>query len=212
MTSRSTTVLVGIALLFAWLVIPFAKAQPLSTPVKAVQLTGLAGVKDNARGTLRVENGQLQFLGLDSEYHDVKRAEGVLLLADIKRKSQPLSKNGSASLWDIGDGVVCLEFHSKANSLDPDIIGMIAKALALIGDGKGDWKALVIGNDADNFSVGANLGLVIFAINIALYDQLTANAATAPKSAAPAATTTSTPLPARKPAAPAAPAPAPAAK
>jgi len=124
------------------------------------------------RSFYRVENGQLQFLGLDGEYHDVKRAEGVLLLADIKRKSKPLTKNGSASLWDIGDGVVCLEFHSKANSLDPDIITMIAKALALIGDGKGQWKALVIGNDADNFSVGANLGLVIFAINIAGYDQL----------------------------------------
>jgi len=124
------------------------------------------------RSFYRVENGQLQFLGLDSEYHDVKRAEGVLLLADIKRKSKPLSKNGSASLWDIGDGVVCLEFHSKANALDPDIMGMIGKALALIGDGKGQWKALVIANDADNFSVGANLGLVIFAINIGLYEQL----------------------------------------
>jgi 3-hydroxyacyl-CoA dehydrogenase len=48
----------------------------------------------------------------------------------------------------------------------------IGMALKLIGDGKGQWKALVIGNDADNFSVGANLGLVIFAINIAMYDQL----------------------------------------
>jgi 3-hydroxyacyl-CoA dehydrogenase len=126
----------------------------------------------NGRSFYRVEDGKLQFLGLDSEYHDVKRAEGVLLLADIKRKSKPLSKNGSASLWDIGDGVVCLEFTSKANSLDPDIMAMIGKALGLIGDGKGDWKALVVANDGDNFSVGANLGLVIFAINIALYDQL----------------------------------------
>jgi 3-hydroxyacyl-CoA dehydrogenase len=135
---------------------------------KVPKLLEIAG----GRSFYRVENGQLQFLGLDGDYHDVKRAEGVLLLADIKRKSKPLSKNGSASLWDIGDGVVCLEFHSKANSLDPDIMGMIGKALALIGDGKGDWKALVIANDADNFSVGANLGLVIFAINVALYDQL----------------------------------------
>jgi 3-hydroxyacyl-CoA dehydrogenase len=124
------------------------------------------------RSFYRVENGQLQFLGLDADYHEVKRPEGVLLLQDIKRRSKPLAKSGSASLWDIGDGVVCLEFHSKANSLDPDIMGMIGKALALIGDGKGDWKALVIANDADNFSVGANLGLVIFAINVALYDQL----------------------------------------
>jgi 3-hydroxyacyl-CoA dehydrogenase len=120
----------------------------------------------------RVENGQLQFLTLEGEYKDIVRPEGVLLLQDIKRRSKPLKKNGSASLWDIGDGVVCLEFTSKANSLDPDIMTMIGTALALIGDGKGAWKALVIANDGDNFSVGANLGLVIFAINIALYEQL----------------------------------------
>ncbi|HTJ64401.1 MAG TPA: 3-hydroxyacyl-CoA dehydrogenase NAD-binding domain-containing protein [Alphaproteobacteria bacterium] len=126
----------------------------------------------NGRTFYRVEGGQLQFLGLDGAYHDVKRPEGVLLLTDIKRKSEPLTKNGSAALWDIGDGVVCLEFTSKANSLDPDIMTMIGKAMGLIGDGKGQWKALVIANDGDNFSVGANLGLVIFAINIALYDQL----------------------------------------
>jgi 3-hydroxyacyl-CoA dehydrogenase len=71
------------------------------------------------RSFYRVENGQLQFLGLDGEYHDVKRAEGVLLLADVKRKSKPLSKNGSASLWDIGDGVVCLEFHLQGQLAGP---------------------------------------------------------------------------------------------
>jgi hypothetical protein len=53
MTSRSTTILVGIASLFAGLVIPVARAQQASGPVKVVQLTGLAGVKDNAKGTLR---------------------------------------------------------------------------------------------------------------------------------------------------------------
>jgi 3-hydroxyacyl-CoA dehydrogenase len=120
----------------------------------------------------RVENGRLQFLTLDGDYADVKRPEGVLLLQDIKRKSKPLSKNASASLWDIGDGVICLEFTSKANSLDPEIMTMIGTAMRTIGDGKGDWKALVIANDGDNFSVGANLGLVLFAINVALYNQL----------------------------------------
>jgi 3-hydroxyacyl-CoA dehydrogenase len=124
------------------------------------------------RSFYRVENGQLQFLTLNGDYSDVKRAEGVLLLQDIKRRSKPLSKNGSASLWDIGDGVICLEFTSKANSLDPEIMTMIGTAMCTIGDGKGDWKALVVANDGDNFSVGANLGLVIFAINVALYDQL----------------------------------------
>jgi 3-hydroxyacyl-CoA dehydrogenase len=124
------------------------------------------------RSFYRVADGKLQFLGTTGEYQDVKRAEGVLLLQDIRRKAQPLAKNASANLWDLGDGVVCLEFRSKANSLDPEIMTMIGKAIALIGDGKGPWKALVIGNDGDNFSVGANLGLVIFAINVAMYDQL----------------------------------------
>jgi len=124
------------------------------------------------RSFYRVDGGKLQFLSLEGEYRDVQRPEGVILLEDVKRRSERLAGNGSASLWDIGDGVVCLEFHSKANALDPDIMSVIGKALGLIGDGKGQWKALVIGNDSTNFSVGANLGLVIFAINIALYEQL----------------------------------------
>jgi len=62
MTFRGATVLVGVGLLFAGLVIPVANAQQASGPVKVVQLTGLAGVKDNAKGTLSVENGQLHFV------------------------------------------------------------------------------------------------------------------------------------------------------
>jgi hypothetical protein len=62
MTHRSTTVLFGLALLFTELIIPVGKAQQVSGPVKAVQLTGLTGVKDNAKGTLHVEDGQLRFV------------------------------------------------------------------------------------------------------------------------------------------------------
>jgi hypothetical protein len=62
MTSRSTMVVVGVASLFAGLVIPVGHAQQVSGPVKAVQLTGLAGVKDNAKGTLDVQNGKLHFV------------------------------------------------------------------------------------------------------------------------------------------------------
>ncbi|HLG86441.1 MAG TPA: 3-hydroxyacyl-CoA dehydrogenase NAD-binding domain-containing protein [Alphaproteobacteria bacterium] len=139
-----------------------------ATGRKVPKLVALA----NGRSFYRVEGGKLQFLSLEGEYREVVRPKGVLLLQDIKRASKPVAKNGSASLWDIGDGVLCLEFHSKANSLDPDIMAMIGTAMSTIGDGKGKWKALVVANDADNFSVGANLGLVIFAINIGLYDQL----------------------------------------
>ncbi len=124
------------------------------------------------RSFYKVEGGHYMQLGLDGAYHQILRPEGVLLLSDIKRASQPVAQNPSASLWDIGDGVLCAEYHSKMNAIDLDIFAMLRKAMALIGDGKGAYKALVIHNEADNFSVGANLGLAIFALNIGLYPQI----------------------------------------
>ncbi len=118
----------------------------------------------------RVQDGVLQFFGTDGAFHDVPRAPGVLLLADVKRRSKPLAKNAGASIWDIGDGVACLEFHSKMNALDPDILGMIGKALGM--GKKGTFRALVIHNEAENFSVGANLGLALFAANIAAWGEI----------------------------------------
>lgn len=120
----------------------------------------------------KTDNGVLHFMATDGSYKPVPRADGVLLLADIKRKSQPLAKNASASLWDIGDGVICLEFHSKMNAIDTDIFAMYGDAIKKIGDGKGAHKALVIYNEADNFSVGANIGLALFALNVGLFDQI----------------------------------------
>jgi 3-hydroxyacyl-CoA dehydrogenase len=71
----------------------------------------------------------LQYFGTDGTYHNVARPDGVLLLQDIKRATTRIAGNGSASLWDIGDGVVCLEFHTKMNSIDPGIMAMVEKAL-----------------------------------------------------------------------------------
>jgi len=117
----------------------------------------------------RVENGQLSFLSLAGTYVPVQHPEGVLLLADIKRSHKPEIKNGSASLWDIGDGVLCLEFHTKMNAIDPDTLLMVKKSVVLISESQGRWKGLVVHNEADNFSAGANLGLALFALNIAMY-------------------------------------------
>jgi len=111
----------------------------------------------------RTENGQLQFLKLDGNYQDIVRPEGVLLLADIKRRQQPLAKNMSANLWDIGDGVLCLEFQSKMNSLNPFVLAMIEKAIRLV---PGGYKALVVYNEGSNFSVGANIGILLVAMKL----------------------------------------------
>lgn len=120
-------------------------------------------------GFYKTENGTLQFLGRDGAYHALKRAEGVLLLADVKRAAKPILKNGSASLWDIGDGVACLEFHSKMNAIDPDTLDMVKKSVAHVGK---NMKALVVHNEGDNFSVGANIGLALFAANIAMWPMI----------------------------------------
>jgi len=78
-------------------------------------------------------------------------------------------KNGSAALWDIGDGVACFEFTSKMNALDPDIMDLLTKSIRRV---KKDFKALVIYNEGSNFSVGANLGLALFAANIAAWTEI----------------------------------------
>lgn len=119
----------------------------------------------------RIENGKRQYFGLDGHYHDVVRPEGVLLLSDIKLTAQPVLKNASAKVWDIGDGVLCFEKTSKMNTFDEQIFDLLEETTKLIE--KSDaYKALVIYNEASHFSAGANLGLAIFMINIAMWPQV----------------------------------------
>ena len=130
------------------------------------ELIRLAAEKD---GFYRVDQGRLQYLATDGQYAMVERAPGVLLLSDVKRAGKPILRNGSASLWDIGHGVACLEFHTKMNAIDPDILGLIGKSVAAVGK---DYKALVLHNESSNYSVGVNLGLALFAINLAAWPMM----------------------------------------
>ncbi len=120
-------------------------------------------------GFYRVAEGKRQYLASNPGYADVRRPEGVLLLADVKLKGPPLAGNAAASLWDLGEGVACLEFHSKANALDGDSLALLRQAIDIVAKG---MKALVIYNDAENFSVGANIGLALFAANVALWPMI----------------------------------------
>ena len=121
-----------------------------------------------------VDKGQRYFYSNDGvdHYIPIERPEGVLLLSDIKLKSEPVLKNGSAKVWDIGEGVLCFEHTSKMNTFDEKTFELLNKTIATIGDGKGQWKALVIYNEASHFSAGANLGLALFMMNIAMYPQV----------------------------------------
>ncbi|MEN2978070.1 3-hydroxyacyl-CoA dehydrogenase/enoyl-CoA hydratase family protein [Tistrella bauzanensis] len=127
-------------------------------------------VAGNGTGSFyRVNDGVVEYASLAGGYAPVPIPDGVLRLSDVKRRGKRVDGNGSASLWDIGDGVLCLEFHTKMNSIDPGVLEIAAKSTEIV---RGGYKALVIYNEADNFSVGANVGLALFASNIAAWDMI----------------------------------------
>lgn len=106
-------------------------------------------------------------------YQDIEPDPQNLRLKVIKSDPERvLQRNTSATLIDLGDGVGCVEFHTKMNALDEDSIQMISNALDLAE--KGDLCGLVIGSDAENFSAGANLFGVVMAAQNGLWDQLEA--------------------------------------
>ncbi len=117
------------------------------------------------RSFYREVNGHSLRLTFDFEkqsasYEPLPVREGVLKLSDFKRQGKPLVTHHSASLWDIGDGVTCLEFHSKMNTLDPSVLWVINSSLEFIQKNANRFKAMVIYNEGKNFSLGANLGLI----------------------------------------------------
>ncbi len=118
----------------------------------------------------KVEAGKRHAFSIGGNYKVYLPPAGSLMLADIKLNAKPVTKNPSAAVWDLGDGIACLEFTSKMNAVDLDILTMIEKATNEIVPK--DFKGLVIGNDGDNFCVGANLGLMLMAANIAAWKQI----------------------------------------
>nr|MBA2339457.1 enoyl-CoA hydratase/isomerase family protein [Pyrinomonadaceae bacterium] len=112
-----------------------------------------------AKSFYKNENGQQFYFGFASnEYKPVKAQAGVLVLKSIKDRTGVVKRNTGASLIDIGDGVACLEFHSKMNAIGGDTIQMIKSSLDEV---EKNFVGLVVGNQSQNFSVGANLMLVL---------------------------------------------------
>ncbi|HKP87995.1 MAG TPA: 3-hydroxyacyl-CoA dehydrogenase NAD-binding domain-containing protein [Blastocatellia bacterium] len=103
------------------------------------------------------------------DYKEVPQREGVIVLKSLKERERVIKKNAGASLIDIGDGVACLEFHSKMNAIGGDTISMMNYAVKEVGQ---NFEALVIGNEADNFSVGANIMMVLLAIQEGEWDEI----------------------------------------
>lgn len=123
----------------------------------------------NGQPFYKTEETKRLFLNRNGSYDAIPFNPDAWTMADIKPGKKPVLKNASASLWDVGDGIACFEFNSKMNSLDPFILELLAKSTEKV---KSDFRGLIIGNDGDNFSVGANIGVLLFAANVAAWKEI----------------------------------------
>ncbi|MBK6749328.1 MAG: 3-hydroxyacyl-CoA dehydrogenase/enoyl-CoA hydratase family protein [Pyrinomonadaceae bacterium] len=116
------------------------------------------------------EGGEHSYYDLVAgEYKPMPARPGVLILKDIKERSGVIKSNPGASLIDIGDGVACLEFHSKMNSIGGDTVGMMNFA---IDEVEKNFTGLVVGNQGGNFSAGANIMMLLLAAQEEEWDDI----------------------------------------
>ena len=102
-------------------------------------------------------------------YVSIPALSGLILLGDLKRNGKVVSQNSSASIYDIGDGIELVEFHTKMNSMDDETFTIMEEALDRAGK---EFEAVVVGNEAENFSAGANIGLILLAARSGQWDTL----------------------------------------
>ena len=119
---------------------------------------------------LRIREGKHALFRFKSQaLKPVLEPPGIIILKSLKERSGVVQKNAGASLIDLGDGVLCCEFHSKMNSIGGDLVAMIHAGITRLSS---DFDAMVIGNQATNFSVGANLMLVLISAQEGEWDDI----------------------------------------
>lgn len=153
---------------FGWELGPFELIDVLGAERMAARLEkegrpvpkAIAAVLDTPSKRFYDENEKFErFHFVPGKGHEPLPArDGVIDLAQLKKQGKVVKSNAGASLVDVGDGVLCLEFHSKMNAIGSDIIQMINHAVREVEAGH---EALVIGNHGTNFSVGANIMLLL---------------------------------------------------
>ncbi|MDX5346777.1 MAG: 3-hydroxyacyl-CoA dehydrogenase family protein, partial [Hymenobacteraceae bacterium] len=116
-----------------------------------------------------VVQGRRQYYDIESKtYKSIPGAENFIILDDL-RQSNEVWKNSGSTILDLGDGILCIEFRTKMNSMGGEVIQGMNKAIELA---EKDYRGLVVGNNGANFSAGANLGLVYMYALDQDYDEL----------------------------------------
>jgi 3-hydroxyacyl-CoA dehydrogenase len=149
-----------------------AKMRREGKPVSAnVEKLLAAGAKSWYKDDPNAHSGRAYFDLRTGQYKPVPVAEGVWSVQVAKKSHGVVKKNPGASLIDLGDGVGCIEFHSKMNALGGDIVQMVTQSLKTGGIGD-QFEAFVITGDSQNFSVGANLMMLMLAIQEEEWDEI----------------------------------------
>jgi 3-hydroxyacyl-CoA dehydrogenase len=118
------------------------------------------------------DGGREYFDPATRSYLPVEQSKGLVSLPSIKASRGVVAKNAGASLIDIGDGIACIEFHSKMNSLGDDIVRFILQTLKPDSEAIKKFEGFVIHSDAVNFSVGANLMQLLLAVQDEEWDDI----------------------------------------
>src|SRR3981189_734577 len=139
------------------------EGRTLPAVIEKVLASGRKGFYESEKGTTTVFD-----IGTGGE-KKVEEPKGVIILKSLKDAGREVDRNSGASLIDLGDGVVCCEFHAKMNAIGADLISMIHKGLKRLDT---DFEAMVIANQSVNFSVGANLMLVLVGAQEQEWDEL----------------------------------------
>lgn len=127
-------------------------------------------LENGAKTFYKTEDGtRYQYDLVAGDYKKIEPREGVIDLERIKESNGVIKKNSGASLIDLGDGVACLEFHTKMNSIGADTVQMINEA---IDEVEKNFTGLVIGNQGGNFSAGANIMLLLLAAQEEEWDDI----------------------------------------
>lgn len=117
----------------------------------------------------RIENGIKQYYDIPSKsYQTIPGTEDLVILENI-RQTHKVWGNAGSSIFDIGDGVLCLEFHTKMNAIGQEVIEGIQTAISMA---EKDYKGLVIGNEGENFSAGANLAMLFMYAGDQEFDEI----------------------------------------
>jgi 3-hydroxyacyl-CoA dehydrogenase len=146
---------------------------------KGVEIMKAEGKEPAAWVTEMIANGQTSFYSIKegaTHYYDIpakahlkKPGQDSFIILDNIRKSNEVWKNSGAVIEDLGDGILNLEFQSKMNTIGGDVLAAVNKAIDLA---EKNYQGLIIGNQAANFSVGANIGMIFMMAAEQEYDEL----------------------------------------